>query len=187
MRKKILVLFILILSVLSFSQIKDNLGSFSDEEVKKIEERMEEISKNSELDLYINTYKSGGNNTQLKVLEKSVIIDMVKVDNEHLNVKLSFSQDIDISPYQEELENVLGNLGNLITEGENEKYTLELLSSLEDIFKRMGEDKEIQKEKFSKSGNLNGVFLFLVFLGIGIFVGKNKKVRELFSNFIKNR
>ncbi|WP_319204164.1 hypothetical protein [uncultured Ilyobacter sp.] len=186
MRKKILVLFILILSVLSFSQIKDNLGSFSDEEVKRIEERMEEISKNSELDLYINTYKTG-ENTQLKVLEKSVIIDMVKVDDEHLNVKLSFSQDIDISPYQEELENVLGNLGNLITEGENEKYTLELLNSLEDIFKRMGEDKEIQKEKFSKSGNLNGVLLFLVFLGIGIFVGKNKRVRELFSNFIKNR
>jgi len=186
MRKKILVLFILILSVVSFSQITDNLGSFSDEETKRIETKMEEISKNSELDLYINTYKAG-ENTQLKVLEKSVIIDMVKVDNEHLNVKLSFSQDIDISSYQEELENVLGNLGNLITEGENEKYTLELLNSLEDIFKRMGEDKEIQKEKFSKSGNLNGVFLFLVFLGIGVFVGKNKKVRELFSKIIKNR
>ncbi|WP_372714641.1 hypothetical protein [Ilyobacter sp.] len=184
MRKKILILFVLILSVLSFSQIKDNLGSFSDEEVKRIEERMEEISKNSELDLYINTYKPG-ENTQLKVLEKSVIIDMVKVDSEHLNVKVSFSQDIDISPYQEEIENVLGNLGNLITEGENEKYTMELLTSLEDIFNRMGEDKESQKEKFSKSGNLSGVFLFLIFLGIGVFVGKNEKVREFFLKFAK--
>ncbi|WP_319369898.1 hypothetical protein [uncultured Ilyobacter sp.] len=184
MRKKILVLFVLVLSVLSFSQIKDNLGSFSEEETKRIEKRMEEISKNSDFDLYINTYKPG-ENTQLKVLEKSVIIDMVKVDDEHLNVKLSFSQDIDISLYQEELENVLGNLGNLITEGENEKYTMELLTSLEDVFNRMGEDKEIQKEKFSKSGNLSGVFLFLIFLVIGVFVGKNKKVREIFSKIVK--
>lgn len=184
MRKKILGLFILILSVFSFSQIKDNLGSFSSEETKRIEKRMEEISKKSKLDLYINTYKDG-KNTQLKVLEKSVIIDMVKVDNEHLNVKLSFSQDIDISSYQEELENVLGNLENLITEGENEQYTMELLTSLEDIFNRMGEDKEIQKEKFSKGGNLSGVFLFLIFLGVGVFVGRNKKVRDIFLKIVK--
>ncbi len=186
MRKKLLIVLVLLISVLSFSQIKDDLGAFSEEEINRIEKRMEEISEKSELDIYINTYKTG-KNIQLKVLEKSVIIDMVKEDSNHLNVKLNFTQDIDVSSYQEELENILGNLGNLISEGENEKYTLELLTNLEDVFNRMAEDKEVQKDKFSKSGFTASFFVFMIILGGVLVVIKNKNIKLIFLKMFKKR
>lgn len=186
MRKKITgLLFILIMTV-SFSQVKDDLGVFSKDEIQRIEEKISEISKESELDIYVNTYRSG-KNTQLKVLEKSVIIDMVKVDNNNLKVKLNFTQDVDVRPYQEEIENMLGNLGNLILEGENEKYTMDLLGSLEDVFKRMAEDQAAQEEKFSESKKPNKLYIFLISFALTLSVIKRREIKRIISKVIKKR
>jgi hypothetical protein len=171
---------------LSFSKLNDDLGVFSKEEIERIEQRVDEISKESELDIYINTYKVG-KNTQLKVLEKSVIIDMIKVDNNNLTVKLNFTQDVDISPYQEEIENILGNLGDLILEGENEKYTIDLLGSLEDVFKRMAEDQEVQKDKFSGGKKPNKFLIFLISFVITLSVIKRKEIKRIVLSVIKKR
>ncbi len=175
--KKILVLFLTIyMGILSFSQIDDRLGALNKEEEAKLEKRVEEVSEATDLNFYVNYFK-GEDTLQLKEVQKSVIINLQRVDDNNLKVSLNFTQDIDIEEYRGEIENILDNLEEILNEGKNLEYSMELLGSLEEVLLKAKRADEEKKKSFSEQGNNTGKIIFLIaFLG-GVCYLKRKKIK----------
>lgn len=175
--KKILVLFLTIyMGIISFSQIDDRLGALNKEEEAKLEKRVEEVSEATDLNFYVNYFK-GEDTLQLKEVQKSVIINLQRVDDNNLKVSLNFTQDIDIEEYRGEIENILDNLEEILNEGKNLEYSMELLGSLEEVLLKAKKADEEKKKSFSEQGNNTGKIIFLIaFLG-GVYYLKRKKIK----------
>ncbi len=175
--KKVLILFLTIyMGVFSFSQIDDRLGALTKEEKAKLEKKVEEVSEATDLEFYVNYFK-GEDTLQLKEVQKSVIINLQRVDEDNLKVSLNFTQDIDIEEYRGEIENILDNLEEILNEGKNLEYSMELLGSLEDVLVKAKKADEEKKKSFSEQGNNTGKIIFLiVFLG-GAYYLRRKKIK----------
>lgn len=175
--KKVLILFLTIyMGVLSFSQIDDRLGALNKEETAKLEKKVEEVSEATDLEFYVNYFK-GEDTLQLKEVQKSVIINLQRVDEDNLKVSLNFTQDIDIEEYRGDIENILDNLEEILNEGKNLEYSMELLGSLEEVLLKAKKADEEKRKSFSAQGNNTGKIIFLiVFLG-GVFYLKKKKFK----------
>jgi len=175
--KKILILFLtMYMSILSFSQITDKLGALNKDERVKLEEKIEEVSEATDLQFYVNYFK-GEDTIQLKEVQKSVIINLQKVDEDNLKVSINFTQDIDVEEYREDLENILDNLEEILNEGKNLEYSMELLGSLEEVLLKAKKADEEKKKGFTEQGNNKGKVVFLiVFLG-GVYYLKKKKFK----------
>lgn len=175
--KKIFILFLtMYMSVLSFSQINDKLGVLNKDERVKLEEKIEEVSEATDLNFYVNYFK-GEDTLQLKEVQKSVIINLQRVDDDNLKVSLNFTQDIDIEEYRGDLENILDNLEEILSEGKNLEYSMELLGSLEEVLLKAKKADEQKKKDFSDQGNNKGKVIFLIaFLG-GVYYLRKKKFK----------
>ena len=176
--KRIAVLFLIIyISILSFAEVNDKVGVLTEEERGKLQTRLEEVSKTTGVNFYIN-YSKEGETPQLKEVEKSVIIDLIKVDSSNLKVKVNFTQDIEVEEYREEVEGTLENLEEFLNEGKNLEYSIELLGSLEELILKEKETEKIEKKEFAKKGNNKSKFLILLFILGGVFFYR-KKMKSL--------
>lgn len=173
--KKVLILFLtMYMSILSFSEVNDKLGILNEEEKVKLEKKIEEVSETTDLRFYVNYFKEE-DTLQLKETEKSVIINLLKVDENNLKVSINFTQDMDVEEYREEVENILDNLEEILREGKNLEYSVELLGSLEEVLIKAKKIDEQGKKDFSKQGNNKSKFLFLIaFLG-GLYYLRKKR------------
>ena len=113
----------------------------------------------------------------MKEVEKSVIIDLVKIDSKTLKVKVNFTQDIEIEEYTDEIEKTLGNLEEFLNDGKTFEYSVELLGNLEGLILKEKESEEVEKKEFAEKGNNKSNFAILIFLlgGIVLYRRKNKK------------
>ena len=176
--KKITVLFLIIyMSILSFAKVDDRVGVLTEEEREKLQTRVEEVSKSTGVDFYIN-YSKEGSTPQLKEVEKSVIIDLVKVDNSNLKVKVNFTQDMEVEEYRDEVEGTLDNLEEFLKEGKNLEYSMELLGSLEELILKEKEVEKIEKKEFARKGNNKSSLLILLLILGGVFFYR-KKMKQL--------
>jgi len=175
--KKISILFLMVyMCILSFAEVNDSIGVLTKEEKGKLETRVEEVSKSTGINFLVN-YSEEGKTPQLKEVEKSVIIDLVKIDSKTLKVKVNFTQDIEIEEYTDEIEKTLGNLEEFLNDGKTFEYSVELLGNLEGLILKEKESEEVEKKEFAEKGNNKSNFAILIFLlgGIVLYRRKNKK------------
>ncbi len=149
--KKLIFIYFLFLTVL-FGEINDNLGIYSDEEEKILVERIEQLENNYGIDFIVYTSKEKdiSYEKKLKNSKKTVIIGISNEGEGVANVKLSLSNDLDISSYSEEVEGILDKLEVLITEEEYSDYTYELLANIGDIVNLLElEKRSVENESSS--------------------------------------
>ena len=111
--KKIIITFLfLISSVFSFATINDNLNLLKDEEKVEINEKVDEIKKEKDLTVFVG-------------------------DKETYKVELSFSKDIDVDDYQDDINTTLTDAAPLLERKEYGKYILTVLDGASSVLQEV--------------------------------------------------
>jgi hypothetical protein len=144
MFKKIFVLFFMF-SAMTFSLVRDEIGFFSEQEEKEINERVQLLEKQFDINFQINLILEDSFNENLNNLEKTVIINLLKTDERVLKLNLMFSSDLEVSEYKDDINELLSNLELLIVNGEYQDFIYELTANVSDIINLVTiEDKKIE-------------------------------------------
>jgi len=169
MIKRIMFL-ILIIFTFSFGQVNDSGNYLTIEEKQEIEEKLSEIEKNGDIVYHINL---GRKMDEKGIVEKAIILDIIPDGENDINVKLKFTQDIDTSAYEEEIDNLLIEGEEAIVKKEYKKFILSVFSVSEKIVEKIEVDKqEIQKKEVKKAfiENKYAGLLILIFIALAIFI-----------------
>lgn len=177
--KKILVVLMLIVGNLSFGEVVDDIKALTKEEKAAVEKRIDEVKKTTDLDFKVK-YSKEKDIQQLKEVEKSVIINFIKITDSDLKVSINFTQDIEIQSRVEEIEENLNTLESYLEDGDSGKYTIELIGAVEESILAGKEDMELEKEAISSKGATKGKFLIIIgilllILALGVLVLKRTK------------
>lgn len=169
MVKRIMFL-ILIVFTCSFGQVNDSGNYLTTEEKQEVEKKLSEIEKNGDIVYHINL---GRKMDEKDIVEKAIILDIIPDGKNDINVKLKFTQDIDTSAYEEEIDNLLIEGEEAIVKKEYEKFILSVLDVSEKIVDDIEVDKQkIQKQEVKKTFIENKFvgLLILIFMAITIFI-----------------
>ena len=166
---KRIVFLIFVVFTFSFGQINDSGNYLTSDDKQEIEEKLSEIEKNGDIVYYVNL---GRKMDEKNIIEKSIILDIIPDGKNDINVKLKFTQDIDVSAYDEEIDNLLVEGETAIVKKEYKKFILSVL----DVSKKIVDDikvdeKKIQKKEVKKTfiENKFAGLLILIFVAIAIF------------------
>ena len=125
--KKIMIIFLFLLSsIFSFAAINDNLNLLKDEEKTEINEKIEEIQNEKGLTIFVNTLAQD-EGFAISDPERAMILNLKKGDKEVYKVELSFSKDIDVEDYQDDINTTLSDSAELLERKEYGKYILTVL------------------------------------------------------------
>lgn len=166
--KKLVFIYFLFLTLL-FGEVYDNLGIYNEDEEKILNERIEQLEKNYKIDfiVYTSKEKDSSYEKKLKNSKKTVIIGLSNEGEGIANVKLSLSNDLDISSYSQEVETILDKLEVLIANEEYSDYTYELLANIGDIVNLLElEKKSIEKESESVIAKVLISFFKLILIAL---------------------
>ena len=169
MIKKIIFLIFVVFTV-SFGQINDSGKYLSIDEKQEIEKKLSEIEKNGDIVYHINL---GRKMNDKDIVEKAIILDIIPDGKNDVNVMLKFTQDIDTSAYEEEIDNLLIEGEDAIVKKEYKKFIFSVLDVSEKIVNDIEIDKkEVQKQEVKKTfiENKFAGLLVLIFIAIAIFV-----------------
>ena len=109
--KKIMIMFLFLLSsIYSFATINDNLNLLKDEEKSEINEKIEEIQNEKGLTIFVNTLAED-EGFAISDPERAMILNLKKGEKETYKVELSFSKDIDVEDYQDDINTTLNDSG----------------------------------------------------------------------------
>ena len=136
MRKIIITFLFLISSVFSFATINDNLNILKDEEKVEINEKVEEIKKEKDLTVFVNTL-SMDVGFAVSDPERALILNIKKGDKETYKVELSFSKDIDVDDYQDDINTTLTDAAPLLERKEYGKYILTVLDGASSVLQEV--------------------------------------------------
>ena len=167
---KRIVFLILVVFTFSFGQVNDSGNYLTAEEKQEVEKKLSEIEKNGDIVYHINL---GRKMDDKDIVEKAIILDIIPDGKNDVNVKLKFTQDIDTSAYEEEIDNLLVEGEGAIVKKEYKKFILSVLDVSEKIVDDIEVDKqEIQKQEVKKTfiENKFAGLLILIFMAIAIFV-----------------
>ncbi len=170
--KKIITILMLGITLLSFAEVNDEINILNDNDKIKIEEKVDEVSKNTGLNVYLN-YLKDAREPQLKKEEKSVIINIVK-NNSQVDVAVNFTQDIPIEDYTEDINATLDNLNEFMVEGKTLAYTTALLSSIEESVVTAEKNSSIEDPNVSDKGSVKWKAFLLGFIVVGLFFYRKK-------------
>ena len=125
--KKVMIMFLFLLSsIFSFAAINDNLNLLKDEEKTEINEKIEEIQNEKGLTIFVNTLAQD-EGFAISDPERAMILNLKKGDKEVYKVELSFSKDIDVEDYQDDINTTLNDSAELLERKEYGKYILTVL------------------------------------------------------------
>ena len=135
--KKIIITFLfLISSVFSFATINDNLNILKDEEKVEINEKVEEIKKEKDLTVFVNTL-SMDVGFAVSDPERALILNIKKGDKETYKVEVSFSKDIDVEDFQDDINTTLTDAAPLLERKEYGKYILTVLDGASSVLQEV--------------------------------------------------
>lgn len=135
--KKIIITFLfLISSVFSFATINDNLKLLKDEEKTEINEKIEEIKKEKDLTIFVNTLSTDVG-FAISDPERALILNIKKGEKETYKVEVSFSKDIDVDDYQNDINRTLNDSAPLLERKEYGKYILTVLDGTSSVLQEV--------------------------------------------------
>lgn len=180
--KKIVGILLLSLSILSFGEIRDNLNIFSEETKIEIEKKITEFEKKNKIRVYLAT-SPYGEGVVLSNPVKTIIINIQKNNLEgNLAIEKSFSQDLAMDQYQEELETLLETLNEYAETRDLKNYVIDFLDGVDELLLTIQEENDELKPEFTWSENkwkiITWFVIFLTFsnvIGRIIYVSRLKK------------
>lgn len=189
MKKIYTVIIFLLYSLFSFANFNDNLNLLKEEDKKLVEEKIKEISDKKGIAIFVNTL-SLEEGFAISDPEHAVIFNLKKADNaKKFEVEISFSKDIDMDDYKDEVNEVLASTEEVLKQGEYAKYIIGTLDGvgavLDDIEIEPLNQMTMTKEQ-EESGNNNFVVLSIAVL-IAAVVGIILYKLEMFDTKIKKK
>ncbi|MBQ3437351.1 MAG: hypothetical protein IJG31_02415 [Fusobacterium sp.] len=137
MKKIHILLFFLINSVFSFANLTDNLNLLKEEDKKIVEERMKQLAEEKNLTVFVNTLPSD-EGFKISDPEHAMILNLKKIENtKKYEVELSFSKDIDIEDYRDEIEEALNSTEEILKQEEYGKYLGATLDEISGVLKNI--------------------------------------------------
>ena len=183
--KKIVITFLfLISSVLSFATINDNLNILKDEDKVEINEKIEEIKKEKDLMVFVNTL-SMDVGFAVSDPERALILNLKKSDKEIYKVELSFSKDIDIEDFQDDINTTLNDAAPFLERKEFGKYILTVLDGASSVLQEVNIEALNQMTMTKEQENASStpimiaafviIILFIVYKMYTAYKDKNNK------------
>ena len=184
MRKIIITFLFLISSVLSFATINDNLNILKDEEKVEINEKVEEIKKEKDLTVFVNTL-SMDVGFAVSDPERALILNLKKSDKEIYKVELSFSKDIDIEDFQDDINTTLNDAAPFLERKEFGKYILTVLDGASSVLQEVNIEALNQMTMTKEQENASStpimiaafviIILFIIYKMYATYKEKNNK------------
>lgn len=183
--KKILFLLI-ILNSLIFAGVRDEGKVFKPEEIKALNDRINLIKQQTGTDFDVITLVEEDKKifSPLDTAEKRVMIILEKGEGNTIKVKVAFSNDINVTGYEDKINKKLEELERVISPKTFSDYTLELLAETGDILSSIALDEQSVVEDTKKGIDFKGIGIFilkslgyivLVILGYVIYMYINRK------------
>ena len=183
--KKIVITFLfLISSVLSFATINDNLNILKDEDKVEINEKIEEIKKEKDLTVFVNTL-SMDVGFAVSDPERALILNLKKSDKEIYKVELSFSKDIDIEDFQDDINTTLNDAAQFLERKEFGKYILTVLDGASSVLQEVNIEALNQMTMTKEQENASStpimiaafviIILFIIYKMYATYKEKNNK------------
>ena len=161
MKKIILTIFLLVCSI-SFGELKDNIGLFSEEEAVTVNEAIEKLEKEKEIKIYLNTV-IGEESFQIENPQKTFIITYQKIGKNVVVTELKFTEDLRMGDKSQEIDLILDALKEQLFEKNYVGYTTALLEQVGNfITLEQKEDDEEQTFPEDSAGTKKG-FLRRIF------------------------
>ena len=168
--KKIIITFLfLISSVFSFATINDNLNLLKDEEKVEINEKVEEIKKEKDLTVFVNTL-SMDVGFAVSDPERALILNIKKGDKETYKVELSFSKDIDVEDFQDDINTTLTDAAPLLERKEYGKYILTVLDGAGSVLQEVNIEALNQMTMTKEQENNSTPIMVAAFVIIILFI-----------------
>ena len=166
MRKKIAILSLFLLSILSFGKINDGLGILNDEEKVTLEEKISEISEKRGISIYVNSF-SGDEGFVVEKAEKLVVLNLIKPDEDTLKVELKLTKDMELDDIQDNIDNILVANESYLKDKKFLNYITETLNGLDGVLENVKIEEPIVVEEEIVQEKKNG---FFIEMGIAFFV-----------------
>lgn len=161
MKKIILTIFLLVCSI-SFGELKDNIGLFSEEDAAVVNEAIEKLEKEKEIKIYLNTV-IGEESFQIENPQKTFIITYQKIGKNVVVTELKFTEDLRMGDNSQEIDLILDALKEQLFEKNYVGYTTALLEQVGNfITLEQKEDDEEQTFPEDSAGTKKG-FLRRIF------------------------
>lgn len=162
MKKIIITVFFIICSI-SFGEIKDNVGLFSEEDIKNITMVIEKIEKEKDIKVYLNTV-IGEESFQLVTPQKTFIITYQKIGKNIIVTELKFTEDLKMGDKAQEIDLILDSLKEKLFEKQYVIYTMSLLEQVNTLIPPKDELESDDEENFPEdSGEVKKGFLRKIF------------------------
>lgn len=168
--KKILFLFVL-LATFAFGKVNDTLSLFTADQLKSINEQIDEIQDKCGITVYVNTY-SGDEGFVIDKAQKVVVLNIIKMEDGNPKVELKFSKDMELDDdTQSGIDDLLNLNEKSISENKNAEYVNEMLIGVDSLMENIKIEEPIVVEQELVTEKKVGFFIgmglaFLIIFGI---------------------
>ncbi|QNM15013.1 hypothetical protein [Fusobacterium hominis] len=168
--KKILFLFVL-LATFAFGKVNDTLSLFTADQLKSINEQIDEIQDKRGISVYVNTY-SGDEGFVIDKAQKVVVLNIIKMEDGNPKVELKFSKDMELDDdTQSGIDDLLNLNEKSISENKNAEYVNEMLIGVDSLMENIKIEEPIVVEQELVTEKKVGFFIgmglaFLIIFGI---------------------
>lgn len=168
--KKILFLFVL-LATFAFGKVNDTLSLFTADQLKSINEQIDEIQDKRGITVYVNTY-SGDEGFVIDKAQKVVVLNIIKMEDGNPKVELKFSKDMELDDdTQSGIDDLLNLNEKSISENKNAEYVNEMLIGVDSLMENIKIEEPIVVEQKLVTEKKVGFFIgmglaFLIIFGI---------------------
>jgi hypothetical protein len=165
-----MVIIMFTLSISSFAYIEDKIKFLKQDELEVMQKRVSALKRDYEIDFKIiisekeEIIEKNLNNTL-----KSVIINIVKKEQNKFKIKLQFSQDIDVVAYKTDINEMLDKVESLLKDDYYLDLIYELTGNIADLI-NVSEFEKKQAIGGTLYKKLKGVFLSLFILSFTITI-----------------
>ena len=144
--KKILFLFVL-LATFAFGKVNDTLSLFTADQLKSINEQIDEIQDKRGISVYVNTY-SGDEGFVIDKAQKVVVLNIIKMEDGNPKVELKFSKDMELDDdTQSGIDDLLNLNEKSISENKNAEYVNEMLIGVDSLMENIKIEEPIVVEQ----------------------------------------
>ena len=169
MRKIIITFLFLISSVFSFATINDNLNILKDEEKVEINEKVVCKTNEKGLTIFVNTLAED-EGFAISDPERAMILNLKKGEKETYKVELSFSKDIDVDDYQDDINTTLTDAAPLLERKEYGKYILTVLDGASSVLQEVKIEALNQMTMTKEQENNSTPIMVAAFVIIILFI-----------------
>lgn len=182
---KKIIFSLILLSSFIFGAVKDEGKVFNEGEIKALNERIKLLKEQTGTDFDVITLVSENEKvfSGLEGTTKKVLVVLQKGEENSVKVKLAFSNDINLTGYEDKINKKLEELERIISPKTFSDYTLELLAETGDVL------TSIQLDEKSAAEAKNGIdkraiivfvlkslaYIALIILGYLVYMYINRK------------